>query len=96
MSISINEFLKLNKKNNIIDIRSVEKYNFNHLPYATHIPYEKLIIDLNKYLKKNEFYYIYCQQGIATKKVCSMLSKQGFKLVNIIGGYEAYILEGNI
>ena len=91
-SISI---LDLSDKTNIIDIRSIEKYNNNHIDGAINIPYEKLIINPGQYLIKNETYYIYCQKGIQSRKVCQILRNYGYKVVNINGGYEAWMLEKN-
>ena len=41
-NINVNELLKLNNIN-IIDIRSIEKYNFNHINGAINIPMNNLI-----------------------------------------------------
>ena len=58
-SISVSE---LYSKSNIIDIRSIEKYNNNHIEGSINIPFEKLITNPSKYLKRNEIYYIYCHR----------------------------------
>ena len=84
--------LKYLKNINIIDIRSIERFNNNHIINAINIPFEKLLANFNKYLDKNKKYYIYCQMGIQSKKVCRILKNNGFNVVNIIGGYEAWIL----
>ena len=76
----------------IIDIRSLEKYNDNHILNAYNIPYDKLLISPNNYLDKNKTYYVYCQRGITSKKLCAILNNKGYHLINIIGGYEAWIL----
>lgn len=89
-SISVSE---LYSKSNIIDIRSIEKYNNNHIEGSINIPFEKLITNPSKYLKRNEIYYIYCQRGVQSRKICQILKNQGFRVVNINGGYEAWILE---
>jgi len=91
-SISIKELLKLNNIN-IIDIRSVEKYNDNHIEKAINIPMILLLKEPNKYLNKNEIYYIYCKMGINSYKLCNILSKQGYNTINILGGYEGWLLE---
>ena len=91
MNISIHDLL--NKGNvNIIDIRSAEKYNDNHINNAIHVPMISLLKDPSKYLNKNEDYYIYCQYGKSSYKVCLALLKQGYKVYNILGGYEAWLL----
>ena len=89
-SISINE---LGNKTNIIDIRSVEKYNNNHIPGAINIPFENLLINPSKYLKKMDVYYIYCQRGIQSRKLCLILKSAGYNAINFNGGYESWALE---
>lgn len=80
-----------NIEGTIIDIRNKEKYNINHIPNSINIPAEKLIIEPEKYLKKEEEYYIYCQKGITSQNICRILTLKGYKIINIIGGYESWI-----
>ena len=37
-------------------------------------------------------YYIYCQRGLVSPRVCNILRSKGFNVVNILGGYEEYLL----
>lgn len=90
-SISVYELKKLNNIN-IIDIRSREKYNNKHIDKSINIPLESLLINFNKYLNRNKKYYIYCQMGVQSKKMCQILKNNGYNVVNILGGYEAWIL----
>ena len=90
-SISISEFDKL-KNINIIDIRSMEKFNTNHINGSINIPIKELLSNPNRYLIKLDKYYIYCQKGIQSKKACLILQNIGYNVVNIEGGYEAWIL----
>lgn len=90
-SISIYKLKKLNKIN-IIDIRSIEKYNNRHIEGSINIPLEKILTNFNKYLSKSKRYYIYCQKGMQSRKLCQILKNNGYDVVNIEGGYEAYIL----
>lgn len=90
--ISINDLMLIINQINIIDIRSAQSYNNNHIPNARNIPLEKLITEPDKYLNKNEQYYIYCQKGLSSENICSILSKLGYSVVNIEGGYESWIL----
>lgn len=91
-NISVVE-LKALKNIKIIDIRSIEKYNNGHIPNSRNIPLEQLLINFNKYLDRNNKYYIYCQRGIQSKKICQILKNNGFYAINIIGGYESWILD---
>ena len=62
-SISIKELLKKNNIN-IIDIRSIEKFNDNHINNAKHVPMLLILKEPEKYLKKSQIYYIYYQMEI--------------------------------
>jgi rhodanese-related sulfurtransferase len=77
---------------NLIDIRSIEKYNSNHISGSINIPKILLVKDYYKYLDKNKVYYIYCQRGEQSLKVCRLLTNLGYKVINVIGGYESWIL----
>ena len=90
-SISVYELKKLNNVN-IIDIRSIEKYNNRHITGAINIPLEQLLINFSKYLNRNKKYYVYCQKGIQSRKLCQILIREGYNVVNVTGGYEAWIL----
>lgn len=91
-SITINDLKKLYKPE-IIDIRSNEKYNDNHIFNAHNIPFNNLLLSPEKYLNKQNKYYIYCQKGLQSKQLCRTLNMKGYHTVNIIGGYEAWILD---
>ncbi len=92
MEISINELSNIVNPY-IIDIRSNQKYNDNHIPGAINISYDLLINDYNKYLDKNITYYLYCQKGVTSKLASDILNARGYKTFSILGGYESYILK---
>lgn len=94
-SITINDFLKLKGKLNIIDIRTIERYNNNHIENAINIPFEKLLLNPHNYLNKENKYYLYCQKGSTSYNACQILSKMGYNVVNISGGYESWIMSKN-
>ncbi len=91
-SVTVDDFLGFYHNVNIIDIRSNEKYNSNHIDGSINIPYQSLLVDPSRYLDKGEKYYLYCQKGLSSSSVCSILSKLGYNVVNIIGGYESWLL----
>ena len=92
-SISVHDLKEKIGSENIIDIRSNQSYNNNHIPSATNIPLEKLILEPKKYLQASSIYYIYCQKGISSPKICQILNKMGYHTINILGGYEEWILQ---
>lgn len=91
-SISVQELKNHLGKVPLIDIRSVESYNSNHIPTAIHIPFEQLMMYPNKYLDKNKLYYIYCSRGVKSIKLIQILSRQGYHIAHVNGGYEEWIL----
>ena len=90
-SININNLLDLDDIC-IIDIRSVEKFNCSHIPGAINVPSNTLLINPDKYLNKNNKYCLYCQHGVTSYKIGLILSKLGFNIVSLDGGYESFIL----
>ena len=41
-------------------------------------------------LKKEQKYYIVCQSGGRSSQACNTLSKQGFQVINVLGGMGSY------
>lgn len=84
----MNIFLRdLRPEYNIIDIRDSYSYNMGHVYNAKNIPMDELLNNFDKYLSKNETYYIYCKSGIRSKKTCELLSTLGYKVINVIDGF---------
>ena len=91
MNISIQDFKKIFINVNIIDIRSKNKYLVNHILNSRNIDKNELILYPYKYLNKNEKYYIYCEKGLSSIRVCQILKKMGYNVFNILGGYEEWL-----
>ena len=93
-SISIKEIGKvdINNSNNVIlDIRDKYEYLLGHIPRSINIPYTYLITIPQNYLKFEKTYYIYCDSGNKSGKLCEYLSKIGYRCVDLIGGYKMYL-----
>lgn len=91
MSINVTDFMNLSNIN-VIDVRSVEKFNSSHIPGSINVPSDKLLLNPYNYINKNAKYYLYCQHGLTSRNVCNILSKLGFNVVNIDGGFEEWLL----
>ena len=91
MSINVTDFMNLSNIN-VIDVRSVEKFNSSHIPGSINVPSDKLLLNPYNYINKNTKYYLYCQHGLTSRNVCNILSKLGFNVVNIDGGFEEWLL----
>ncbi|MGM9878839.1 MAG: rhodanese-like domain-containing protein [Bacilli bacterium] len=90
-SIKASELKGMIGRVNIVDIRKNYLYNLGSIPSSKNIPSSFLLMNPEKYLDKEKEYYIYCMQGMESPKVCAKLSKQGYKVVNVLGGYHDYI-----
>ena len=75
----------------IIDIRDNYSYNLGHIKGAINIPYYNLLNNYSHYLKKNEKYYLYCDNGRQSTEISNRLNLFGYNTTNIEGGYEAYL-----
>lgn len=75
-----------------IDIRSRGKYLLGHIENAININYYELLLNYDKYLNKNEIYYIYCDSGNKSKVIVNKLKNFGYNCVNIEGGYNNYLV----
>lgn len=91
-SISMDDFLKL-RDVNIIDLRSNQSFNNNHIPGSINIPYQKLIVAPSNYLSFGKVYYLYCQKGYSSYKISNILNSMGYKTVSINGGYEEWVIK---
>lgn len=95
INISIEELKRksFNEHLNIIDIRSRYKYINGTINGATYIDENDLLYNNQKYLKKNEEYYLLCDNGFRSLKISKMLNSLGYKTYSIDGGYSKYVLE---
>lgn len=78
-------------KINIIDIRNSYLHTLGAIPGSKNISSNFLLMYPERYLKKEEEYYIYCTQGMESPKVCANLTRKGYNVVNVLGGYHDYI-----
>ncbi|GFP76628.1 rhodanese-like domain-containing protein [Clostridium fungisolvens] len=89
-SVKANELGELLGKINLIDVREPYEYKNGHLPSAKNIPVNKIIADADKLLDKSKEYHIICQSGARSSRVCNVLNKNGFKVINVSGGTGGY------
>ncbi len=88
--IRINEIINNLNNINIVDIRDNYLYNIGSIPNSKNIPMNFLLTNPDNYLNNNETYYIYCNKGINSKKTCEVLTRLGYNVINIVGGFEEY------
>lgn len=88
--MNINEIDDLIGEINLIDVREPHEYAAGTIRTAVNIPMNTLLANPDDYLDKNQTYYIMCQSGVRSKKTSTQLAKQGFDVINLVGGYGSY------
>lgn len=77
-------------KGKIIDIRKQSDVAKGKIAGSEHIE-ETLLLGLpDRYLKKDETYYIVAASGMKSSATCKKLAKMGYKVVDLKGGMYAY------
>lgn len=95
-SWDLNESLKRNEDIIVIDSRSVESYNNEHIPNALSLPHREMTEESTANLNKGSLYVTYCD-GIgcnaSTKGALNMV-KLGFKVKELLGGLDWWKRDG--
>ena len=89
-SITVFELKSLIPGVKIIDVRDNYKYNLGNIPTSKNISANFLITNPENYLNKEDIYYIYCDFGNTSNRICNVLSQKGYKVINVLGGYNEY------
>ena len=74
---------------NIIDIREPFELKICSIPNSLFIPMRDLLTKTSHYINKAETYYIICHTGQRSYYVCDELTKQGYNVINIVGGIQS-------
>lgn len=91
--ITVSELKRIIPGAKIIDIRDNYQFNLGSIPTSINIPMNFLLTNPDSYLTKNNTYYIYCEYGSRSNKVCHELLKKGYNVINILGGFSEYKLK---
>lgn len=82
---------KVNNENGqLIDVRSPEQFQADHIDIAKNIPFALLSSRLNEF-DKSQRYYIICQKGIRSKQACELLKEHGIEAMSVEGGMEKFL-----
>lgn len=89
--INVNDLDNIKGKYNLIDIRESFEYFNGAIKGSRNIPMGTLLANPDKYLSKSEQYYVMCQSGGRSGQASKSLAKQGYDIVNVVGGMGAYV-----
>ena len=73
----------------IIDIRNKKEFNEGHVAGAINVSYGKILLYPEKYLNKETEADIICARGVKSAAVVKTLTKRGYKVSDVVGGYQA-------
>lgn len=89
-AISVEELDAILDQIHLIDIREDYELGAGRIRTARHIPMNQLLNSPEKYLKKNETYYMMCQSGMRSTRTVKALQEKGYHVINVKGGMAAY------
>ena len=90
-TVSADEFARMIKSDSVIlvDVRTADEYNAGHIEGARNI--DVLKDDFNNIattsLPKDKEIAVYCRSGKRSMKAANILAKDGFKVINLKGGW---------
>ena len=88
--IPVNDIDELLGKIKLIDIREKFELRGGTIRTAKHVPMNTLLVDPDKYMTKDEPYYLLCRSGARSGRAAKLLAKQGYQTVTVDGGFSAY------
>lgn len=91
IDVTIEELKKMQNEGAIIlDVRSMQEYNENHIVGSINIPIYELCEKIPNIIKnKKQKIVVYCQSGIRSKRAISILDKEGYcNLYELSGGLD--------
>lgn len=75
----------------VIDVREPSEFRMGHIPNAINIPVNDIVQNYEKYLYKDQEYYIYCKTNIRSSRVCNFLANLGYEVILLDGGYKLWV-----
>mgnify|MGYP000569316543 FL=1 len=89
--ITFDDFYQLYQKESlsVLDVREVEEFETLHLEGAHNYPLSQLA-DTYEQLDKDNLYYVICKSGMRSARACQFLAEQGYEVVNVQGGMDAF------
>lgn len=90
-TVSADEFAEIIKSDSIIlvDVRTADEYNAGHIYGSKNIDVLKNNFEktASSILSKDKTIAIYCRSGKRSMKAANILAKDGYKVVNLRGGW---------
>lgn len=75
----------------LIDIRSESLLNYGKIKDSIHIPYEKVLEQVDQ-LPKDKKLVFYCTKGVFSKEIAEELQEDGYEAYSLQDGYTSWLL----
>jgi len=89
-TMNANDFELAIKDDNVmvVDVRTAEEYSGGHIPNAVNIDVKRagFLYEADEKLPKDKTIAVYCQGGVRSRKAASLLSDNGYTVINLAGG----------
>ncbi len=88
----LNQLIENESNIQILDVRTPEEWNNGTIKNTIKINFNDIdfIKNIKTTINKNKEVYIYCNSGRRSKKAVKLLNKEGYKAINIKGGYKVW------
>jgi rhodanese-related sulfurtransferase len=86
----VGDWLELDRTDALlVDVRETEEFSRGHIPKAVNLPLSRL---RSRYmeLQKDRVIWLYCAVGQRAYFATRFLTQQGYRAVNLSGGYTTY------
>ncbi len=72
----------------VLDVRSADEYAGGHIPNAINIDVNRagFLYEADEKLSKDKTIAVYCQGGVRSRKAATLLSDDGYTVINLAGG----------
>ena len=80
----------------ILDVRTADEYSGGHIPNAINIDVNRagFLYEADERLPKDKTIAVYCHGGVRSRKAASLLSDNGFCILNLDGGIKEWMSAG--
>ncbi|WP_146340411.1 rhodanese-like domain-containing protein [Nesterenkonia sp. NBAIMH1] len=78
----------------LLDVREAYEFRAGRAPGALHMPVEEVPERFEAELDPDEDYFVICRTGGRSIQMAGWLTQQGYSVLFVAGGYDAWVTSG--